>query len=329
KVCRRAKAACCNSKRCSDTALAAGSTEQKPNRCGCTLRFLMPSEFNLGDLMMKLHKIIMAAALSFASLGVSAQESYPDRPIRMIIPFSAGGPADMVGREVAQLLSQELGQTVVVANSGGGHGVPALNQLLGAPADGYTLLMPASGNMTIPSKAMEGKDVLNLLDPVSQVTQSPHVLVVSKSIPVTSVQELIDYAKANPGKVNFGSAGVGGVAHLAMEMFKDQADGDVVHVPYRGTSKAVIDLGAGQIHALFSSMPSLKPMIDRGAVTPIGMSSASSGSETSKLPVISKAGLPNLEYTTWYGVFVKKGMPDAIIQKLNKAVAKVIENPEL
>ncbi len=279
--------------------------------------------------MMKLHKIIVAAALSFATLGAHAQESYPDRPIRMIIPFAAGGPADMVGREVAQLLSQELGQTVVVANAGGGHGVPALNQLLGAPADGYTLLMPASGNMTIPSKAMEGKDVLNLLDPVSQVTQSPHVLVVSKSIPVTSVQELIDYAKANPGKVNFGSAGVGGVAHLAMEMFKDQADVDVVHVPYRGTSKAVIDLGAGQVHALFSSMPSLKPMIDRGAVTPIGMSAASSGSETSRLPVISEAGLPNLEYTTWYGVFAKKGTPQDIIQKLNQAVAKVVANPEL
>ncbi|NYT86388.1 tripartite tricarboxylate transporter substrate binding protein [Pusillimonas harenae] len=278
---------------------------------------------------MKIHKIIMAVALSFTSLGAFAQASYPERPIRMIIPFAAGGPADMVGREVAQLLSQELGQPVVVANAGGGHGVPALNQLLGAPADGYTLLMPASGNMTIPSKAMEGKDVLNLLDPVSQVTQSPHVLVVSKSIPVTSVQELIDYAKANPGKVNFGSAGVGGVAHLAMEMFKDQADVDVVHVPYRGTSKAVVDLGAGQIHALFSSMPSLKPMIDRGVVTPIGMSSASSGSETSKLPVISEAGLPNLEYTTWYGVFAKKGTPEEIIQKLNKAVLSVVENPEL
>jgi len=279
--------------------------------------------------MFKLPKIIVAAALSFASVGALAQASYPDRPIRMIIPFSAGGPADMVGREVAQLLGQELGQTVVVVNSGGGHGVPALNQLLGAPADGYTLLMPASGNMTIPSKAMQGKDVLELLAPVSQVTQSPHVLVVSKSIPVTSVQELIDYAKANPGKVNFGSAGVGGVAHLAMEMFKSQAAVDVTHVPYRGTSQAVIDLGAGQIHALFSSMPSLKPMIDKGAVTPIGMSSASSGSETSKLPVISQAGLPDLEYTTWYGIFAKKGTPEQIIQKLNKAVATVIDNPEL
>src|SRR5690606_21528463 len=279
---------------------------------------------------MALKTLLGVAALALGMLSPSqAAAQYPDRPIRMIIPFAAGGPADLVGREFAQRLGDHLGQPVVVVNAGGGHGVPALNQLLGAPADGYTLLMPASGNMTIPSKAMRDKQVLELLTPISQLTQSPHVLVVNAQLPVNSVQELVDYAKANPGKVNFGSAGVGGVAHLAMEMFKSQAAVDVTHVPYRGTSQAVIDLGAGQIHALFSSMPSLKPMIDKGAVTPIGMSSASSGSETSKLPVISQAGLPDLEYTTWYGIFAKKGTPEQIIQKLNKAVATVIDNPEL
>lgn len=278
---------------------------------------------------MKLRMLAATLVCAVAPLGNAATAAYPERPIRVIIPFAAGGPADMVGREVAQLLSEEVGQPIVVVNAGGGHGVPALNQLLSAPADGYTLLMPASGNMTIPSKAMEGKDVLKLLSPISQITQSPHVLVVSKTIPVDSVQSLIDYAKANPGTVNFGSAGIGGVAHLAMEMFKHQADVDVVHVPYRGTSQAVVDLGAGQVHALFSSMPSLKPMIDKGAVTPIGMSAPSKGAETAKLPVISEAGLPNLQYTTWYGFFAKNGTPDDVIQTLNKAIAKVAANPEL
>ena len=278
---------------------------------------------------MKLPGTIAALAIALMPLGNAAHAQYPDRAVRIVIPFAAGGPADMVGREVAQLLGEELGQPVVVVNSGGGHGVPALNQVLGAPADGYTLLMPASGNMTIPSKAMEGKDVLELLEPISQVTKSPHVLVVSKSLGVDTVQELVDYAKAHPGQVNFGSAGVGGVAHLAMEMFKHQADVDIVHVPYRGTSQAVVDLGAGNIHAMFSSMPSLLPLIDKGAVVPVGMSDHSDGEATASLPVISEAGLPDLKYTTWYGFFAKKGTPPEAIDTLQKAVAKVVQNPAL
>lgn len=269
---------------------------------------------------------VMAACIPAVSAGATA---YPERPIRMVIPFAAGGPADLVGREYALALGNELGQTVIVVNAGGGHGVPALNQVINAPADGYTVLLPASGNMTIPSKAMEGKDVLKLLAPISQVTQSPHVLVVTQSLPVTTVQELIDYAKAHPGKVNFGSAGVGGVAHLAMEMFKSQAGVDVVHVPYRGTSQVVVDLAAGQVHALFSSMPSLKPLIEKGSVRAIGMSAPSTGSYTSKLPVIAQSGLPNLQYTTWYGLFAKAGTPTDVIERLNQATVKVLQNPSL
>jgi len=278
---------------------------------------------------MKRSGIIAALALALLPLGNAAHAAYPERPIRIIIPFAAGGPADTVGREVSQLLGQELGQPIVVVNAGGGHGVPALNQLLGQPADGYTLLLPASGNMTIPSKAMDGMNVLELLEPISQVTESPHVLVVNAKLPVKTVPELIDYAKANPGEVNFGSAGVGGVAHLAMEMFKFQADVDVVHVPYRGTSQAVIDLGAGSIHAMFSSMPSLMPLIDKGAVRPIAMSDKSSGETTSALPVIAEAGLPDLRFTTWYGLFAKKGTPADVVEKLNKAVGKVVQDPAL
>src|SRR3546814_806227 len=182
-------------------------------------------------------------------------------------------------REFAVLFGEALGQPVVVVNAGGGHGVPALNQVLGAPADGYTLLMPASGNMTVPSKVMQDKNVLELLAPISLLTQSPHVLVVSAKLPVHTTQELIDYARAHPGKVNFGSAGVGGVAHLGMELFKSQAKVDVVHVPYRGTSQVITDLASGQVQALFSSMPSLKPMIDKGSVNALAMTAPSEGSD--------------------------------------------------
>ncbi|KDC74477.1 tripartite tricarboxylate transporter family receptor [Bordetella bronchiseptica MBORD635] len=269
----------------------------------------------------------LALALGLLPAGPAAAD-YPERPVRIVIPFAAGGPADIVGREFAQLFGQALGQPVVVVNAGGGHGVPALNQVLGAPADGYTLLMPASGNMTIPSKAMQGKDVLALLAPISQLTQSPHVLVVTAGLPVDSVQGLIDYAKAHPGKVNFGSAGVGGVAHLGMELFKSQAKVDVVHVPYRGTSQVITDLASGQVQALFSSMPSLKPMIDKGAVKALAMSAPSSGADTSKLPVVS-ATLPGMAYTTWYGLFAKAGTPPEVLEKLNQAVVETLKDPEL
>nr|WP_179266705.1 tripartite tricarboxylate transporter substrate-binding protein [Bordetella genomosp. 4] len=279
--------------------------------------------------MMLTRKILGAAALMLGLLPLGqAMAEYPERPIRMVIPFAAGGPADMVGREFAMLLGKELGQPVVVVNLGGGHGVPALNQVLGQPADGYTLLMPASGNMTVPSKVMQDKKVLELLAPISLLTQSPHVLVVTSKLPVRTTQELIDYAKAHPGQVNFGSAGVGGVAHLGMELFKSLAKVDVVHVPYRGTSQVVTDLASGQVQALFSSMPSLKPMIDQGSVRALAMSAPSSGTDTAKLPVIS-ATLPGMEYTTWYGLFAKVGTPPEIVEKLNQAVVETLKNPEL
>ncbi|CAB3887815.1 Bug family tripartite tricarboxylate transporter substrate binding protein [Achromobacter animicus] len=258
----------------------------------------------------------------------SAHADYPERPIRMVVPFAAGGPADMVGREFAKLFGDKLGQPVVVVNAGGGHGVPALNQVLGAEADGYTLLMPASGNMTVPSKAMQGKNVLEILAPISQLTESPHVLVVNAQMPVNSVADLVDYARAHPGKVNFGSAGVGGVAHLGMELFKSKAKVDVVHVPYRGTSQVLTDLAAGQVQALFSSMPSLKPVIDKGAVKALAMSAPSKGADTAKLPLISQS-LPGVSYTTWYGLFAKAGTPPEVLAKLNEAVVETLKNPEL
>jgi len=274
-------------------------------------------------------KILGAAALLLGLLPLAqAAGQYPDRPIRMVIPYAAGGPADTVGREFAALFGEALGQTVVVVNAGGGHGVPALNQVLGAPADGYTLLMPASGNMTVPSKVMRDKNVLELLAPISLLTQSPHVLVVSAKLPVHTVQELVDYARANPGKINFGSAGVGGVAHLGMELFKSEAKVDVVHVPYRGTSQVITDLASGQVQALFSSMPSLKPMIDKGAVTALAMTAPSKGSYTSTLPVLSDT-LPGVEYTTWYGLFAKAGTPPEVLEKLNRAVVQTLKNPAL
>lgn len=274
---------------------------------------------------------LVAAAMSFFLFGVSAQaQTFPSKSISFIVPFAAGGPADLVAREVGRLMSEELGKSVVVENQPGGSGVVALNGMNRAAADGYTLLFAASGTVVI-SPLLNGKfeAVTKQLAPVGLVSTSPHVLVVTSKIGVKSVKGLIDYALANPGKVNFGSAGTGGAAHLGMEMFKSQAKIDAVHVPYKGTSQVIADLASGEVQALFSSMPSLKPLIDRGAVVAIGMSGPSAGAEKMGIPEIAKAGLPEFGYTTWYGLFAPVGTPDATIKTLNEALKKVLANPAL
>lgn len=272
-----------------------------------------------------------ANVLAALSLGTAAQaQSFPTKSISFVVPFAAGGPADLVAREVARLMGEDLGKPVVVENQPGGSGVVALNTMSRSSADGHTLLFAASGTVVIhPLLTDKFDSVTKQLVPVGLVSTSPHVLVVSSKIGVKSVQGLIDYAKANPGKLNFGSAGTGGAAHLGMEMFKSQANIDAVHIPYKGTSQVIADLASGEVQALFSSMPSLKPLIDRGAVVAIGMSGPSAGAEKMGIPEISKAGLAEFGYTTWYGLFAPAGTPQDIVNKLNETLKKVLANQAL
>lgn len=272
-----------------------------------------------------------AAAIAAFSIGTASQaQTFPSKSISFVVPFAAGGPADLVAREVARLMSDDLGKPVVVENQPGGSGVVALNTMGRATADGHTLLFAASGTVVIhPLLTDKFDSVTKQLAPVGLVSTSPHVLVVSSKIGVKSVKELISYAKANPGKLNFGSAGTGGAAHLGMEMFKSQAQIDAVHIPYKGTSQVIADLASGEVQALFSSMPSLKPLIDRGAVVAIGMSGPSAGAEKMGIPEISKAGLSEFGYTTWYGLFAPAGTPTETVNKLNEALKKVLANPAL
>ena len=273
----------------------------------------------------------------FSVLGVGVMQtahaqsaSYPSKTLTMIVPFAAGGPADLVGREVARALSVEMGQPVVVENLGGGSGTVALNSMSRAAPDGYTMLLAASGTVVIhPLLVGKYASVSQSLAPVSLVSTSPHVLVVTSKIKVRTVAELIAYARANPGKLNFGSAGTGGAAHLGMEMFKAQAGIDAVHVPYKGTSQVLTDLVSGEVQALFSSMPSLQSLMDKGSVLAIGMTGPSKAADAAGIPEISKAGLPSFGYTTWYGMFVPKGTPDTVVQKLNASLGKVLNNAAL
>lgn len=279
--------------------------------------------------MKPLHALIgLAAALTMATLAPAAHaqvsDAFPTKPVRLIVPFAAGGPADIVAREMAQSLGKELGQTVVVENLGGGAGAPALAAVTRAPADGHTVLFAASGNVTIqPHLSKPPVDILKLLDPVGKVTTSPHVLVVSSKLPIRTVPELIAYAKAHPGKLNFASAGVGGLAHLAAELFQHAAGIDSRHIPYRGSSQAIADLASGEVHAMFSSQPSMKALIDKGVIRVIGLTAPSSSPAYQGIPVISRSGVPALEYATWYGIFAPAGTPAAVVGRFNAALQKL------
>ncbi len=269
-------------------------------------------------------RLAVLAAAAAAALPVFAQTSSA-KPLKLVVPFAAGGPADVVAREVGQALGVALGQTLIVENQGGAAGAVALTAVSRSEADGNTLLFAASGNIVLQPQLSKsgGADLLAKLRPVGLVSTGPHVLVISSKIPVTSVKELIDYAKANPGKLSYGSAGVGGVAHLGMEYLKATAKIDMAHVPYKGTAAGINDLASGNIQAMFSSPPSLQAAIDKGYVRPVGMSAAGGTGAAKSLPVIGSV-VPGFEFTTWYAIFAPVGTPQPVVDKLSSALRSVL-----
>jgi tripartite-type tricarboxylate transporter receptor subunit TctC len=263
-------------------------------------------------------------SLFAVAIPAQAADGFPSRAIKLVVPFAAGGPADVVARAFGQKLGAELGQSVIVENQGGAAGVTALGAVARAEADGHTLLFAASGNIVLqPQLTHRGSaDLVASLRPVSLVSTSPHVLVVSSKLPVRNLKEFVDHARANPGQLSYGSAGVGGVAHLGMASLEALTGTDMVHVPYRGTSGAVSDLASGRIHALFSSYPSLQGVIDKGLVRPLAVSARTGAGPAAKLPVIASV-VPGFEYKTWYGLYAPAGTPDAATERLQQAVKNV------
>lgn len=278
---------------------------------------------------MRLHQLLLAIGLA-AQMAPALAQTYPTKPIRLIVPFAAGGPADVVAREVGQKLGGELGQTVIVENQGGGAGTVALTTVARAEPDGHTLLFAASGNIVLQPQVSKtgGADLVAKLRPVAMASTGPHVLVVSSKLPVTTVKEFIDYAHAHPGTLNYGSAGVGGVAHLGMEYLQALAKTEMTHVAYKGTAAAIGDLVAGNVHAMFSSPPSLQAAIDKGYVRALGMSAPGGTGAVKSLPLISST-VPGFEFTTWYALYAPLATPPAIVKKLGDAVRKTVTDPVL
>ena len=273
-------------------------------------------------------KTIAAALLAAFTFGAAAQD-YPGRPLRLIVPFAPGGGADIVARAIAGPLARRLGQPVIVENKPGGGATLGADLVAKAPADGYTLLYATPGPQ-ITNPFLMGKlpyDPEKDLVPVSQVAIVPSVLVVHKDVPAKTVKELIQYAKAHPGKLNFASAGLGATSHLAGELFKQAAGVDLVHVPYRGTGAALADLLSGQVQMAIDSIAVYKPHIDAGSLRAIGVSSLERSALLPGVPPIAD-DLKGFEGSPVNYIAVRGGTPQPVIDRLNRDLNAVLQSAE-
>jgi tripartite-type tricarboxylate transporter receptor subunit TctC len=279
---------------------------------------------------MKLPVVFGAAALA-AVASISAAQTYPARPVRLVITYPPGGTTDFVGRPLAQKLSDLLGQSVVVDNRGGAGGIIGTMIVAQAPPDGYTLLLGTSAGMVI-NPLLQSKlpyDAFRDFAPVSRTNINPQALVAHSAVPFNTVKELIAYAKANPGKLNVASSGVGTPNHLGAEMLKHLAGIDIVHVAYKGGGPAMTDLIAGQVQLQFSSIPTVLAHVKAGRIKMLAIGSGKRSPALPDIPTIAEAGVPGYEYTTWYGIFAPSATPAATIKLLNAAVMKAVLSPEV
>lgn len=273
------------------------------------------------------------ALAPFLALGLGADaraQTYPAKPVRIVVPYAAGGAVDIFTRLMAKELGALNEQPFVVDNKGGAGGAIAAAEVAGAAPDGYTLLMGATGpNAIVPAVygAAAGFDPLKNLAPVTLLASMPYVLVVHPALPVHSVAELVDYTRAQAGKLNYASSGNGGPDHLAGELFKQLARVSVVHVPYKGSGPALMDVAAGQVQYTFTSPLVAMPLAESGKVRVLGMTGRQRSAALKDVPAIAET-LPGFELSSWYGFFVPANTPSAVIDKLNRDVQKIYASEE-
>jgi tripartite-type tricarboxylate transporter receptor subunit TctC len=268
-----------------------------------------------------------AAALPVTS-GVASAQTYPARPVRLVIGYTPGGSADLTARLMGQWLSEKLGQSFVIENRPGGGTNIATEAVVRAAPDGYTLLLVAPANAinaTLYDKL--NFDFLRDTEPVAGIIRFPNVVVVNPSLPINSIPELIAYAKANPGKLNMASSGNGSTIHMSGELFKMLTGINVVHVPYRGGAPALTDLIAGQVQVMFDNIPTCAEHVKSGKLRGLAVTSTTRSEVLPDLPVVADF-LPGYEASAWYGIGAPKGTPPEIIERLNKAVNEILADPK-
>jgi tripartite-type tricarboxylate transporter receptor subunit TctC len=275
----------------------------------------------------------LVGALALASLVTplaGAQPAYPSKPVRLVVPFPAGGTTDLLARAAAQKLFEAWGQQVIVDNRPGAAGNIGAELVAKAPPDGYTLLMGTVGTHAINTSlyAKMPYDHVKDFTPVILVAGVPNVLVVNPGVPVNSVAELIAYAKANPGKLNFASSGSGTSIHLSGELFKTMTGVQMTHVPYKGSAPALTDLIGGQVQLMFDNLPSSLALIKGGKLKALAVTSLQRSAALPDVPTVAESGLPGFEASSWFGLLAPAGTPKDIIAKLNGEVAKWLATPE-
>ena len=277
--------------------------------------------------------LILAAFTSLPQAQTAAIKAYPDKQVRLVIPFPPGGATDVIGRIMAQELSKSLNQQVVADNRAGDSGNIGADMVAKAPADGYTLLMGALTSHAINSNLEKGSikyDLEKDFTPVAVVGVVPLVFVVNPSVSVKNMKEFIAYAKANPGKLTFASSGAGAPQRLAMEMFRFQLGLDLLHVPYKGSGPAMTDLVGGQVLSMSETVPAALPFIQSGQLRPLAVTTAKRISQLPDVPTVTQAtGLPNFDVVSMFGIEAPAGTPKPIVDKLSSDIKIILQRPDV
>jgi len=270
-------------------------------------------------------------ALLLSSFNLSAQtDSYPRKPIRLVLPFPSGGGVDLVARPLAEKLSEALGQNVVVENMGGGSGIVAMQHVANSAPDGHTLILALSTQVAV-NPALFSKvpyDSIKDFAPVTLIGFTPYLLVASPKFQVDSLKNVISLSKEKPGSINYASSGNGSGAHLAMEMIKSDAQIDLVHVPYKATPSGVRDVMAGEVQLMFVTIGTVRNQVKAGLLKPLAVTSLKRSGVMPQVPTVAESGLPNYESVVWYSVLAPAGTPLAIVSKLNQEINKVLKSQD-
>lgn len=272
----------------------------------------------------------LAGLLSAALAGLASAAEFPERSVRIVVGFSAGGTTDVAARIIAKELSDDLGQSFVVENKPGAGSNIGAESVARAKPDGYTLYMVAvtsAINQTLYKNL--SFDIVKDFSPVALVIKVPNILVVNPSLPVKSVQELVAYLKANPGKVSFASSGSGTSIHMAGELFKLRTGADIVHIPYKGSAPAITDLIGNQVQLMFDNMPSAWPHVQAGKLRALAVTTAERSATAPDLPTMVESGFEKFDVSSWFGLIAPAGTPPEIVSKLNASVLKALAKPEV
>jgi len=278
-----------------------------------------------------LSRALLALGLGAAALtGAAAQEAYPNKPIKLVVPYAAGGPADLLARMVGERLAPRLGQPVVIENKPGTGGHTGAEQVAKGPADGYTLVLATiAHNGAVKLYNNLRYDPAKDLQPIVLVAESPSVLLVNSRLPVNSVKELLALAQSKPGQLSYGSAGNGSAMHMAAELFRHMTQVNYVHVPYRGGAPAMADLLGEQIQLLFESLGTAHPHLKTGKVRALAVTGTKRDPSLPDVPTVAEAGVPGYSSVPWYTISAPSGVPAPIVAKLNAEINAVLKQPDL